>query len=135
MRWIHVIALGFSVSCGGAGDSAESGDELKPACDLVCDKGQHCELEEVVCITAPCPPIPVCVPDEEPTCKGVVCEEGYHCELEEVVCVRAPCPPQPTCVSDWPTCEDVQCAPDQTCELQEVTCIRAPCPPVPVCVP
>lgn len=38
-----------------------------PSCDdIECGPGEHCELEEVVCITWPCPPVPVCVANECP---------------------------------------------------------------------
>jgi hypothetical protein len=50
------------VDCGG------------PSCeDIECDPGQHCELEPVICVRAPCPPMPVCVDDPAPapTCGGL----------------------------------------------------------------
>jgi hypothetical protein len=35
-----------------------------PTCDdVMCAQGQHCELQEIVCITTPCNPIPTCVDD------------------------------------------------------------------------
>ena len=35
-----------------------------PSCDTQeCPEGQHCELDQVQCIRAPCPPQPVCKPD------------------------------------------------------------------------
>jgi hypothetical protein len=34
-----------------------------PACDeLTCPSGERCVLDQVVCVRAPCPPRPVCVP-------------------------------------------------------------------------
>lgn len=36
-----------------------------PSCDAEsCEAGQHCELQQVQCIRAPCPAIPTCVADE-----------------------------------------------------------------------
>jgi hypothetical protein len=41
--------------------------ECFPTCDDVeCATGQSCILEPVVCIRAPCPPLPVCVPEGVP---------------------------------------------------------------------
>jgi len=65
-----------------------------PSCDgVTCDKGQHCELTEVQCIRAPCPPQPSCVanPEDDP-CAAVRCAAGTHCEAKPVQCIRAPCP-------------------------------------------
>jgi hypothetical protein len=39
-----------------------------------CGDGQHCELVEVTCIRAPCPPQPTCV--DSPTCGGFA---GFTC--------------------------------------------------------
>jgi hypothetical protein len=61
---------------------AGSGDD----CDLKCDQGSHCELVQVQCIRAPCPPQKECVPDEEKkSCGGFA---GF------------PCPGGGTCVDD-----------------------------------
>ena len=69
-----------------------------PSCDSVrCAAGTHCELQQVVCITTPCYPVPTCVADG-PTCANVRCAAGTHCELVPVTCVRAPCPPLPQCL-------------------------------------
>lgn len=66
-----------------------STDDCAPAtCDeLVCESGQHCELQEIVCITTPCDPIPTCVDDttSPPFCGGFA---GF------------PCPGQGECVDD-----------------------------------
>lgn len=57
--------------------------EVPPTCDgTECSDGQHCELTPVVCITAPCPAIPECVPDEKITCggfAGIACPENLKC--------------------------------------------------------
>ncbi len=83
-----------------------------PTCDdIVCAAGEHCELQEVWCITEPCPPMPVCVPDQlECTsdldcldaagvrgfCLGGLCvyEEGVDCNMMNALCDVIPpiCP-------------------------------------------
>ncbi len=81
-----------------------------PTCDNVrCGAGTHCELQQVVCITTPCNPQPVCV-DDGPTCANVRCAAGTHCELVPVMCVRAPCPPLPQCLPDAQPCMKTGCS-------------------------
>ncbi len=66
-------------------------------CDsITCDAGTHCEMQDVVCVTDPCPPQPTCVPD--PTCDLVDCMDDSECELVEVQCFAEPCFPIPQCV-------------------------------------
>jgi hypothetical protein len=93
-------------ACGGTFDPTGTGASNSPvtspppSCtDVACAQGEHCELEDVVCITAPCPPQPICVPDspDPDACRGVTCPSGQTCVLEDVVCIRAPCPPVPVC--------------------------------------
>lgn len=73
-----------------------------PSCDTVkCSAGNHCELQEVQCIRAPCPPQPSCVPDTvKDPCATVRCAAGTHCEAKQVQCIKAPCPPIAECVAD-----------------------------------
>jgi hypothetical protein len=55
-----------------------------PSCDTVkCAAGKHCELIDVVCVRAPCPPLPMCVDDPAPTdpCAKIKCGAGTHCEV------------------------------------------------------
>ncbi len=100
-----VVLASLLMACGGTeGDPDRTRDQLESeTCEAICDPGYHCELVEVQCIRAPCPPQPECVEDvpgdpSDPTCDDVVCEGGQHCELQEVWCITAPCPPQPVCV-------------------------------------
>jgi len=61
--------------------------EPPSGCDgFTCPDGQHCELQEVVCVTEPCNPVPTCVDDEAPPfCGGIA---GF------------PCPGDGECVDD-----------------------------------
>jgi len=83
-------------------DSSGSVQCIKtPACTAKCQAGEHCELKEVQCITAPCPPQPTCVPDATTDpCATVRCASGTHCEAKQVQCIKAPCPPIGQCVAD-----------------------------------
>jgi hypothetical protein len=79
-----------------------SGATCKTPCLAKCSAGNHCELHEVQCIRAPCPPQPTCVPDEPKVdaCSTVRCKAGTHCEVITVQCFVAPCPEQAQCISD-----------------------------------
>jgi hypothetical protein len=60
---------GAGASGGGVGGGQGTGGEApgsgsdagSPACDLRCPPNLRCELQEVVCIRAPCDPVPTCV--------------------------------------------------------------------------
>jgi hypothetical protein len=73
-----------------------------PTCATVlCPMGQKCEMQEVKCVAAPCPPQPVCVPanpTEPNPCAAVLCPQGTVCTPRQVTCVRAPCPPIAECI-------------------------------------
>lgn len=68
-----------------------------------CDKGYHCEPVEVVCVRAPCPPVPECVPDEKGMrCGPNVCAKGQVCCNESCgICT----PPDGACI-------DLYCGPE-----------------------
>jgi hypothetical protein len=55
---------------GPVAGSGEAGKGGSVRCDLQCAQGERCELKEVQCIRAPCPPIPECVPV---TSSGTTC--------------------------------------------------------------
>ncbi len=65
------LAQAFSVVQNCKGDlrlrTTELGEErdfIRDFCaDTECAEGQHCQLEQVMCIRAPCPPLPTCVDD------------------------------------------------------------------------
>ncbi|CAJ0948855.1 unnamed protein product, partial [Mesorhabditis belari] len=53
-------------------------------CTAKCSAGQKCVLREVVCVRAPCPPIPTCVNETEPTgCAAVSCMVGQECVVDK----------------------------------------------------
>jgi hypothetical protein len=57
-----------------------------PCAAALCPAGTHCESQVVECVTAPCPPVAVCVPDPEPVhCGGIA---------------GIPCPGLGKCVDD-----------------------------------
>ncbi len=69
-----------------ANDVVRECPPVNPCTWVKCTAGHHCELEEVVCVTAPCYPVPVCVPDEPSVfCGGIA---------------AFPCPGLGTCVDD-----------------------------------
>lgn len=98
-----------------------------------CPDGQHCELQEIVCITTPCDPIPECVDDAAtpPFCGGIA---GFPCPGNQL-CVDDPgddCDPNMggadcggICVEN--PCNLVDCVPGNTCEVQdgEAVCVPA----------
>ncbi len=130
-------------------------DPPAPTCDdVTCEDGQHCELQEIVCITTPCNPIPTCVDHTTgPFCGGIA---GIECPGSGV-CTDAPgdgCSPENggadcggvcaclalgLCIDGliWDEspdvcgcvenpCNLVDCLPDLVCEVQNGE---------PVCVP
>lgn len=114
-----------------------------PSCNTVkCSAGHHCELQDVVCVRAPCPPLPACVPDDpcanldcanckvvdgkavcggsdecDDPCAAVRCKAGTHCEAQQILCITTPCCPIAECVADEPVygCELIDCKPDAMC--------------------
>jgi hypothetical protein len=98
-----------------------------PSCDTVrCSAGDHCELHDVQCIRAPCPPQPQCVPDALPPCATMRCMAGTYC--------GEPTPGQGACIP-YSTCMNVRCTSGTHCEDRPIVCAKAPCPPTaPSCV-
>jgi hypothetical protein len=90
-----------------------------PSCATVkCSAGYHCELEQVVCVRAPCPPQPHCVPDSDPSDRcGGKCKANEYCLLVPINCITTPCPapvpqclPRPTCgCTGKGACLDIAC--------------------------
>jgi hypothetical protein len=94
------------------------------SCDLTCDAGQHCELVQVACIQAPCPPQPECVPS--PQCGGFA---GFTCPGEGE-CLDVPddsCDPEMGGADCGGYCSCsvgplIDCAPDTTFDPSPEVC-------------
>jgi hypothetical protein len=102
---------GASGASGGAGASAgagagsgagtgEDGGTVDFDCDPTCPDGQRCELVQVQCIRAPCPPLPMCVPIDGSgqSCgsRGQgACPDGEFCDFPSgAMCGAADAPGQ-----------------------------------------
>jgi|GEM_PF-2753411 len=95
-----------------------------PSCkDIECAAGTHCELGQVQCFRAPCPPQPSCLPDPDP-CAKADCAGGCKVVLGKAQCTSE-------CTNP---CLTVKCAKGTRCEARDVQCIKAPCCPVAECV-
>jgi hypothetical protein len=66
---------------GAAGASAgAAGDASSATCDPSCPDGQRCELVQVMCIRAPCPPLPMC---------RAASAAATSCDPAKILCKRA----------------------------------------------
>jgi hypothetical protein len=111
---------------GGAAGSADQdgGASSGPACNQACEAYQHCELVEVACIQAPCPPQPECV--DNPFCGGIAaftCPGAGVCEDDP----RDDCDPENggadcggVCVCSGPG----GCAPGETWDVAKCGCVE-----------
>jgi hypothetical protein len=116
--------------CEATGESAQCVADA--TCDLVCDEGSHCELVDVQCVQAPCPPIEECVLDHVggTACGDVTCGAGQVCcnascgicTPPDGACIQLACEPQP---NEENPCNLVDCAPNNVCEVVngEATCV------------
>jgi hypothetical protein len=77
---------GGAPASGSGGAAAGSGGAAggASACNLACGPGMHCQLVDVTCVRAPCPPQPTCVADTA----------AISCDPRKILCRRAPpeCP-------------------------------------------
>ena len=104
---------GTGGSTSGGTGGAPAGDGGSDPCALVsCAAGTHCVLEQVVCIQAPCPPMPTCVKDPAP---GTECTVATDCRLFDNYCDGCACNALPVNASD-PKCSGTM-----------VQCFAAPC--------
>lgn len=108
-----------------------------PTCeDVICPTGHHCEMLDVVCVAWPCPPLPVCVPDEIKCLSNDDCPPDQECVFDHSDAVDPTCPPPPygVCRPKEPSCDEVTCPLGQHCELHDICNGPLPCPPYPICV-
>lgn len=140
-------------------------EDENPVCDLVCEEGQHCELQQVICIQAPCPPLDTCVIDEELNgphpidCRELICPPETQCGTTPsgaLACVpRIGCEfflcrdnmicrmtlaedgegEIPICVIDPNATCDLTCESGNRCEIVETSCGADICPPLDQCIP
>jgi hypothetical protein len=73
-------------SSGSGSGGASDADAGGMTCTLACGAGSHCELVEVTCIRAPCPPQAMCVGDADGgqacgTRGGQTCADGEYCDF------------------------------------------------------
>ncbi|HET8933156.1 MAG TPA: hypothetical protein VFN67_06955 [Polyangiales bacterium] len=111
---------GSAATSGKGGGSSEAG--AAGGCSADCEAGEHCELVQVTCVRAPCPPLPMCVPDggeKEPTQRD--------CDPRKITCKRtAPeCPEMQvpsvdgSCYGECVDVEACQCTEADACPLSE----------------
>jgi hypothetical protein len=69
-----------------AGEPSDSDGSAGDGCDLDCGAEQHCELVQVQCIQAPCPPLPTCVDGAASAGCGSrgqeACAESEYCAFD-----------------------------------------------------
>ncbi|OWZ09110.1 hypothetical protein PHMEG_00018241 [Phytophthora megakarya] len=91
-------------------------------CNLHCDQGETCKLQQVQCIKAPCDPVPTCVPIEAPCTK--TCPKNEVCQVDSYGSQYC-----------YNPCAATTCLTGTVCVVEQVQCIRAPCPPIATCKP
>jgi hypothetical protein len=94
---------------GSAGSGNDAGDN---PCTAKCSAGRHCELVQVACIRAPCPPQPTCVDDAQSAGKACgsrglgPCATGEFCNFpRSAQCGAADAPG--TCAKQTQICPDI----------------------------
>ncbi|KAK1936640.1 hypothetical protein P3T76_010075 [Phytophthora citrophthora] len=120
MRGFLLLLLALAVTLANATYTKET-----TACNLACERGKTCKLQEVVCVRAPCNPVPTCVPVEsEPACTKT-CPKNQVCQIDS----------EDYSQFCYNPCAATLCLEGTTCQVEQVQCIQAPCQPVVVCKP
>lgn len=95
---------GSNPEAGVAGTSSAgaSGDASNAKCDPSCPEGQRCDLVQVTCIRAPCPPLPMCVAATSCDPAKILCKRvAPECPQGQVPSVAGscygPCVPVDSC--------------------------------------
>jgi hypothetical protein len=115
-------------SAGASGSTTGAGGTASEAvCDPSCPDGQRCELKQVTCIRAPCPPLPMCVAAAPVSCDPakILCKRvAPECPEGQLPSVSGscygPCVPVESC-----TCSKESECPDRdhyTCHLSAGHC-------------
>jgi hypothetical protein len=97
-------ASAAGATAGASGASAGAGGDASSAkCDPSCPDGQRCELVQVTCIRAPCPPLPMCVAATSCDPAKILCKRAApQCPEFQVPSVEGscygPCVPVDSCV-------------------------------------
>lgn len=97
-------ASASGATAGASGASAGAGGDASSAkCDPSCPDGQRCELVQVTCIQAPCPPLPMCVAATSCDPAKILCKRAApQCPEFQVPSVEGscygPCVPVDSCV-------------------------------------
>jgi hypothetical protein len=103
---------GAGANASGAGAGSKAGAGGAAVCDPSCPDGENCELVQVMCIRAPCPPIAMCVGPK-----------ATSCDPTKILCKRAvPVCPEGQVPSVDGSCYG-DCVPVETCACtQESEC-------------
>lgn len=96
-------ASGATAGASGAPSAGASGGASSAKCDPSCPDGQRCELVQVTCIRAPCPPLPMCVAATSCEPAKILCKRAVpQCPEFQVPSVEGscygPCVPVDSCV-------------------------------------
>ena len=92
----------------GGGESPTP--EADGCADTKCPDDAYCDLKTVVCVRAPCPPIPTCVTGTHP-CAATLCMTNSRCESHDGKAVCIPLAPSGGGV----VCGKVMCEPGMVC--------------------
>ncbi|KAE9550789.1 hypothetical protein FO519_006004, partial [Halicephalobus sp. NKZ332] len=138
--------------CNNTTNNQKRDDGLtNPCAATLCPSGTVCQLKQVQCIRAPCPPQPTCVPIDKPVADPPVIRNPF-CEVAR--CANGPCLPVAIncttlndceyigkCINrtvngaDIDVCENSTCPEDSKCDAEVIQCFAPPCLNIPKCVP
>ena len=92
-------------------DDGNCSPPTNPCATVLCAPGTQCELQQVHCIRAPCPPIPICRPIPNPCATPDSC--GVRCDYcpsgQICTAVIKSCQPDGSCSARVPMCDEQRC--------------------------